>query len=86
MTTKVRIAVPHLGFEWVPRSDVALTRPALERAGYRCEHCRRGDGLRVVDGFGQHVVLCPKCAMDGGFRSVLAHRRAGAIRARKVSR
>ena len=70
------VAVPKLEFSWVSRADVARTRPALERAGYRCEHCRRDDGLRVVEGYGQLVVLCPECVLGGiGFKMVLVHRK-----------
>jgi len=75
----VDVAIPKLGFAWVSRADVTKTRPALERAGYRCECCRREDGLRVVEGFGQFVVICPECALGGGFRMVLAHRKMGAL-------
>jgi hypothetical protein len=66
----------------VGRADVAKTRPALELARYRCEHCRRDDGLRVVEGFGQFVVLCPECALGGGFKMVLVHRKTTVIQAK----
>jgi len=71
-----QIAVPGIGFELVSRTDVTKTRPALDRAGYRCEHCRSEDGLRVVEGFGQLVVLCPKSVLEDGFKKVLAYRKA----------
>ena len=67
-------AIPRLGFAWVNRSDVAKTRPALERAGYRCEHCRTGEELRVVEGLGHVVVLCTRCAIGDGFKRALAYR------------
>lgn len=76
-TTRGNFAAPGLGFEWVPRTDVAKTRPALERAKYRCECCPRDDGLRVVQGReGELAVLCPECAVTGGLQLVLARRRA----------
>jgi len=74
MSRRSSAAVPGLGFRWVGRLEVDKTRPALERAGYRCECCPRNDGLRVVEGYGQLVVLCPECAMSNGFRLVLSHR------------
>lgn len=77
--------VAGLGFRWVSRSDVDKTRPALALAGYRCECCPRRDGLRVVEGKGEVVVLCPECAMDGGFKLVLAKRNRAAIQARRAS-
>ena len=77
----MRVATPKPDFAWVSRIDVARTRPALERAQYRCEHCRRDDDLRVVEGFGQLVVLCPECSMGGGFKMVLVHRKTAALRA-----
>ena len=71
-----KLVFPKLEFAWVSRADVVRTRPALERAGYRCEHCRRDDGLRVVEGYGQLVVLCPECVLGGiGFKMVLVHRK-----------
>lgn len=73
---KGKFVFPKMGFEWVSRADVAKTRPALERAGYRCEHCKRDDDLRVVEGYGQLVVLCPECSMGGvAFKMVLVHRK-----------
>lgn len=69
-------AVPEFDFEVVSRSDVARTRPALELAGYRCEHCGREDGLRVVEGFGQRVVLCYPDLLGVGFRRVVGRRKA----------
>lgn len=80
MSKRGKIHVQGFGFAWVPRTDVARTRPALARAGYRCEHCRRDDGLRVVEGYGQLVVLCPECVVGGGFKMVLAHRKTEARR------
>jgi hypothetical protein len=75
----IDVVIPRLGFAWVSRADVARTRPALERARYRCECCPRDDGLRVVEGFDQLVVLCPECAIGGGFKMVLAHRKVGML-------
>lgn len=77
-----KIHVQGLDFAWVSKTDVARTRPALERARYRCEHCRRDEGLRVVEGYGQLVVLCPECAMGGGFKVVLAHRKVSVLKQR----
>lgn len=75
-SNKGKFAFPKMGFSWVNRADVAKTRPALDRAGYLCEHCRRDDDLRVVEGRGQLVVLCPECSMGGvAFKMVLVHRK-----------
>lgn len=73
------LRIQGLDFTWVPKTDTAKTRPALERARYRCEHCPREDGLRVVEGVGKDrehtAVLCPRCAMGNGFKMVLTYRR-----------
>lgn len=73
-----RIYAQHPDFGWVPKTEVAKSRPALERAGYRCEGCRLDEGLRVAEGSGQLVVLCPRCGLDDGFNRVLAYRKAAA--------
>lgn len=81
--------VPGLDFVWVPRTDTNRTQPTLERARYCCEHCRRDDGLRVVEGVGKNAgetaVLCPECALGNRFSAVVTHRRQraedGALRA-----
>lgn len=53
---------PSLGFEVVPLTETSTTRPALERAGWICEACRRDDSLRVcVDKKSRLVVLCSGC-------------------------
>ena len=78
--------MPKPDFCRVSRADVAKTRPTLERAGYRCEHCRRGDGLRVVEGFGQLVVLCPGCLPSNAFRVVLSRRKAAVRQTTKPER
>ena len=74
-----RDQIPGLDFVWVPKTDTAKTRPALERARYCCENCRREDDLRVVEGVGRFeghtAVLCPRCAMGNGFNSVIVCRR-----------
>ena len=69
-----------LEFELVDRSDVRRTRPAIERADYRCENCPRDDGLRVC-AFGEYVVvLCASCRIDGGMKRVVGLRKAKGIR------
>jgi hypothetical protein len=73
--TAHHVAVPPLDHELVARTDVKTSRPALEAAGYRCEVCRRDDGLRVVAGWGQLAVLCPQCRAGSGFQQVLARRK-----------
>ena len=83
MSRSGSIAVPKFDFAMVSRIDVARTRPALERAQYRCEHCRRDDGLRVVEGYGQIVVLCSECVLGGGFKMVLAHRKTAVVQSKK---
>jgi len=69
--------VPRTPFEVVSRRLVFLTRPALEKAGYRCECCKEETGLRVVTGCThggsrerQTVVLCGDCRAGDGFRLV----------------
>ena len=67
-------------YDLVSKQDVAVSRPALERAGFLCEGCKRDDGLRVASGrgrfAGQLVVLCPECRICSGFEFVIARRRA----------
>jgi hypothetical protein len=70
-----RFAVAPIDHELVARTDVATSRPALTRAGYRCERCGRDAGLRVVRGYGQLVVLCARCRLRGGFTIVLGWRK-----------
>jgi hypothetical protein len=49
----------------VERDETQVTRKALERAGWRCESCRRDNDLRVVeDRFDAFVVLCLPCRLD----------------------
>ncbi len=54
------------GYRLVARSDVAVTRPALERAGWRCEHCHDADDLRVIDHRGTILVVCDACRVKVG--------------------
>jgi hypothetical protein len=85
-------SLPNLVFRLVGRTEVSLSRPALEAARYRCESCRREDGLRVAEGAaGQLVVLCVACAGgDRAFKSVVRLRAIAvsapceAVDARKV--
>lgn len=69
------VSLPRLGHELVPKTELAVTRPALERAGYRCEHCLDRSQLRVVRGVEVTMVLCPECRCTGGFEAVFAARR-----------
>lgn len=52
----------------VERQEVAVTRLALERAGWRCESCQTDIDLRVVeDGAHRYAVLCLSCRIDAGW-------------------
>jgi hypothetical protein len=51
----------------IERWEVAITRPALERAGWACDSCRDDSNLRVIDDRGQRlVVLCTECRLLAG--------------------
>lgn len=56
-------------FRFVERSEVHVTRPALERAGWKCEQCPSVDGLRVVEFYRGRLVrvLCGRCRMRLGW-------------------
>lgn len=54
------------GYRLVERSNVAVTRPALERAGWRCERCPSADDLRVIDQRGTILVVCDGCRVKVG--------------------
>lgn len=63
------------GFELLSKLEVASTRPALDRADWRCEGCRDGDDLRVFASKGHAVVLCALCrTAPDEFRRVLSLR------------
>ncbi len=72
-------------YDLVPRTEVNVTRPALEKAGVRCECCRHGETLRVCRGHGRHVdlvvVLCAECRETGGLTEVADHRRSKVLAA-----
>ncbi len=56
-------------YRLVSRTEVAKTRPVLERAGWRCEGqgCTRDENLRVVERVGKpREVLCRRCRMGLG--------------------
>jgi hypothetical protein len=65
-----------LGFDVISRTDVVTTRPALDRACWRCEACRQEHELRVCSGYGdQIVVLCAGCRTTSDeFRKVILRR------------
>ncbi len=67
---------PSLCFQVVPRTDPSRTRPALERAGWVCEACRREYDLRVcVDKKDRYVVLCSGCrTTPDEFKKVILRR------------
>jgi len=54
------------GYRLVARSDTAVTRPALERAKWRCEHCHDPDDLRVIEHRGTILVVCDACRVKVG--------------------
>lgn len=68
-------ADPKLGHQIVDRTEFATTRPALERAGWKCEGCKNDDSLRVCQSGANVVVLCPLCRLDGTFKKVVAWRK-----------
>jgi hypothetical protein len=60
-------------FRFVERSEVAITRPAMEKAHWRCEMCPATEALRVVQFFRGDVVqvLCRRCQMRVGWPKAL---------------
>ena len=54
-------------YRLVPRAEAAVTRPVLERAGWRCEGCGRDEGLRVVERVKlSRAAFCRRCRMGLG--------------------
>lgn len=56
-------------YRLVPRTEVAVTRPVLERAGWRCEgqNCGRDENLRVVERVGHpRAAFCRRCRITLG--------------------
>jgi hypothetical protein len=52
----------------VAAREIAISRPALERARWRCEACHSGAHLRVFeDRAGRLAVLCPTCWLAAGW-------------------
>ena len=48
----------------VERWEVTVTRPALDRARWRCESCRGDSDLRVAESHeARFVVLCAWCML-----------------------
>jgi hypothetical protein len=84
MSTLVNIAVPKEPFVLLPKDAPAVTRPELERAGWRCEGCGEPSDLRVAEGYGERVVLCRGCRIDDGFLRVCGQRRAARTAARRA--
>jgi len=56
----------HPGYRLVARTNTAVTRPALERAGWRCERCPSDDNLRVIEHHGTIMVVCDSCRVKVG--------------------
>jgi len=50
-------------FRVIERTEVSLTRPALEQAKWTCQNCSARDDLRVVQYFHDRSVrvLCDRC-------------------------
>lgn len=55
----------------VPKTEVAITRPVMQRADWLCECCKRDDGLRVVERRGRFAALCPACRVQDGMTLVI---------------
>jgi hypothetical protein len=53
-------------YRLIDKTDVAVTRPALDKAGWRCEVCRDDEELRVIDQKGNLRVLCDSCRVKIG--------------------
>lgn len=56
-------------YRLVPKTNVAVTRPALEQAGWRCRRCSDDSDLRVVELriSGELRVLCNVCRVHSGW-------------------
>lgn len=48
-------------YRLVDRTNVAVTRPALEKARWRCQSCGGEDNLRVIEHGGAVKVVCDPC-------------------------
>ena len=57
-------------YHLVDKTNVAVTRPALEGAHWRCQACRDDENLRVIDIKGVIKVLCDQCRLRLGSPSV----------------
>jgi hypothetical protein len=62
-------------YQVLPKTDIRVSRPALELAGYLCECCKGDNGLRVCKRSEDLVVLCSGCRITDGFRQVMRKRR-----------
>ena len=56
-----------LPYTLVERGNVKCSRPALEKAGWKCERCPSSSGLRVVVYRGATLVLCDPCRIQGSW-------------------
>jgi hypothetical protein len=56
----------HGAYIFVDKTNVVVTRPALEKAHWMCESCRDDENLRVIDQRGTIRVLCDSCRVRLG--------------------
>jgi hypothetical protein len=57
-------------YQLIDKKNVAVTRPALEGANWRCQSCRDDENLRVIDQRGVVRVLCDQCRLRLGSPTV----------------
>ena len=61
-------------YRLIDKSNVAVTRPALEAAKWRCQGCKDDENLRVVDHRDTIKVLCDTCRLRLGSPAVWSPR------------
>jgi hypothetical protein len=56
-------------FRLVGRSEILVTKPAMDRARWKCEQCPSADNLRVVEFVRARLVrvLCARCRLTVGW-------------------
>jgi hypothetical protein len=56
----------HGAYRLIDKTDVAVTRPALENARWKCQTCGHDETLRVIDLKGVIRVVCDPCRVRLG--------------------
>ena len=64
-------------YRLIEKSEFKVTRPALEKANWRCQGCRDDEELRVIDHGGVIKVLCNPCRLRLGSPAVWSSRGLG---------